>query len=39
MAALSDEKVLEILKNGADRIRPLARKKMEEVKKKIGFIN
>jgi tryptophanyl-tRNA synthetase len=38
MAALSDEKVLEILKNGADRIRPLARKKMEEVKKKIGFI-
>ncbi len=35
---LSDEKVLEILKRGAEKIRPLARKKIEQVKKKIGFI-
>lgn len=38
MASLSDKKVLEILRNSADKVRPLAKKKMEEVKKKIGFI-
>lgn len=38
MADLSDEKVLEILKAGAQKVRPLAKKKLEEVKKKIGFI-
>lgn len=38
MASLSDEKVLEILKAGADKVRPLAEKKLKEVKQKIGFI-
>jgi tryptophanyl-tRNA synthetase len=38
MASLSDEKVLEILRAGAEKVRPLAQKKMEEVKEKIGFI-
>ncbi len=38
MAELSDEKVLEILKDGADKVRPLAKKKMEEIKNKIGLI-
>jgi tryptophanyl-tRNA synthetase len=38
MAALSDEKVLEILREGAEKVRPLAKKKLDEVKKKIGFI-
>lgn len=38
MAELSDEKVLKILKAGADKVRPLAQKKLEEVKQKIGFI-
>jgi tryptophanyl-tRNA synthetase len=38
MAELSDEKVLKILEDGAKKVRPLARKKLEEVKKKIGFI-
>lgn len=34
----SDEKVLEILKEGAARVRPIAKKKLDEVKNKIGFI-
>lgn len=38
MAELTDEKVLEILKEGADRIRPIAKAKLDEVKKKVGFI-
>ena len=38
MSELSDEKVLEILRAGAEKVRPLARKKLEEVKNKIGFI-
>ena len=38
MSELSDEKVLEILKQGAERVRPIAKKKLEEVKKKIGFV-
>jgi tryptophanyl-tRNA synthetase len=37
-AALTDEKVLEILQAGAAKVRPLAKAKLEEVKKKIGFI-
>lgn len=37
MQELSDEKVLEILQAGAEKLRPVARKKMEEVKKKIGL--
>jgi tryptophanyl-tRNA synthetase len=35
---LSDEKVLEILKTGAEKVRPLAQKKMAEVKKKVGLV-
>ena len=38
MAKLSDKKVLEILEEGAKKVRPLAQKKLDEVKKKIGFI-
>ncbi len=38
MAELSDEKVLEILRAGAEKVRPLAKKKLDEVKKKVGFI-
>lgn len=38
MAELSDEKVLEILKAGAEKVRPLAEAKMKEVKKKMGLI-
>jgi len=34
----SDDKVLEILHEGAERVRPIAKKKLEEVKEKIGFI-
>jgi tryptophanyl-tRNA synthetase len=36
--SLSDEKVLKILGEGAEKVRPIARKKLDEVKKKIGFI-
>jgi tryptophanyl-tRNA synthetase len=35
---LSDKEVLAILQSGADKVRPIAQKKMAEVKKKIGFI-
>lgn len=35
---LTDEEVLEILKAGAEKVRPLAKKKLEEVKKKVGFV-
>jgi len=38
MKDLSDEKVLKILEEGAKKVRPIARKKLDEVKKKIGFI-
>lgn len=38
MQVLSDEEVLKILEEGAAKVRPIAEKKMEEVKKKIGFI-
>lgn len=37
-AALSDDEVLKILQAGAEKVRPIARKKLEEVKEKIGFI-
>jgi tryptophanyl-tRNA synthetase len=36
--ALSDEEVLKILREGAEKVRPLAEKKLQEVKEKIGFI-
>lgn len=36
--ALGDEKVLEILRAGAEKVRPLAKKKLDEVKKKVGFV-
>lgn len=36
--SLDDKKVLEILEAGAQKVRPLAKKKLDEVKKKIGFI-
>lgn len=38
MNELSDEKVLGILRSGAEKVRPLARRKLIEVKKKIGFM-
>ncbi|PIR73875.1 MAG: tryptophan--tRNA ligase [Candidatus Moranbacteria bacterium CG10_big_fil_rev_8_21_14_0_10_35_21] len=39
MKDLSDEKVLAILKAGAEKVRPIAEKKMKEVKEKVGFLN
>lgn len=36
--SFSDERALEILHAGAQKVRPLAQKKLSEVKKKIGFI-
>ncbi|MFA6159653.1 MAG: tryptophan--tRNA ligase [Parcubacteria group bacterium] len=38
IADLTDEKVLQILEAGAKKVRPIAKKKLEEVKNKIGFI-
>lgn len=38
MAELSDEKVLKILEDGAKKVRPLAKKKLDEVKRKVGFV-
>ena len=38
MQALSDEEVLKILEDGASKVRSIAERKMEEVKKKVGFI-
>jgi len=38
MKVLPDEEVLKILREGAEKVRPLAEKKMEEVKRKVGFI-
>jgi len=38
MAELSDKKVLEILHQGAAKVRPLAKSKLDEVKQKVGFI-
>jgi len=36
--SLDDKKILEILRGGAERVRPIARKKLDEVKEKVGFI-
>jgi len=36
--AISDDDVLQILREGAQRVRPLAKAKMDEVKKKVGFV-
>lgn len=36
--ALTDEKVLEILRAGAEKVRPMAKQKLDEVKKKVGFV-
>ena len=38
MAGFSDEKILEILRSGAERVRPSAKAKLDEVKRKIGFV-
>jgi tryptophanyl-tRNA synthetase len=38
MQSLSDNEVLEILKAGAEKVRPIAKKKLDEAKEKIGFI-
>lgn len=38
MNALSDGDVLEILKKGAEKVRPIAENKIKEVKEKVGFI-
>ncbi|HOW60923.1 MAG TPA: tryptophan--tRNA ligase [Candidatus Moranbacteria bacterium] len=38
MKSLSNEEVLKILEDGASKVRLIAENKMEEVKKKIGFI-
>ena len=38
MQALSDEEVLKILEDGANKVRSIAEKKMQEVKKKVGFV-
>ncbi|MEI7890359.1 MAG: tryptophan--tRNA ligase [bacterium] len=36
--AISDDEVLEILRAGADKVKPLAQAKLIEVKNKIGFV-
>lgn len=36
--AISDEETLEILRAGAEKVRPIAKAKMNEVKEKVGFI-
>lgn len=38
MKELSDEKVLEILREGTEKVRPIAKKKLDEIKSKIGFV-
>jgi tryptophanyl-tRNA synthetase len=38
MKELTDEKVMKILEAGAKKVRPIAKKKLDEVKKKIGFV-
>lgn len=37
--SITDEDALEILRAGAEKVRPLAKAKMDEVKKKVGFIS
>lgn len=36
--AISDEEVLKILQDGSEKIRPLAQKKIQDVKKLVGFV-
>ncbi|NTU66944.1 MAG: tryptophan--tRNA ligase [Candidatus Moranbacteria bacterium] len=36
--AISDDEVLAILHEGAEKVRPIAKKKLDEVKGKVGFI-
>lgn len=38
MKKMSDKEVLQILEEGAEKVRPIAEKKISEVKKKIGFV-
>lgn len=38
MAGLSDEETLRILREGADRVRPIAVAKLAEAKEKVGFL-
>ena len=38
MNTVNNEQVLDILQKGAEKIRPIAREKMKEVKKKVGFV-
>lgn len=38
IAGMSDEMVLEILRAGAEKVRPIAKQKLDEVKNKVGFI-
>ncbi|MEI7621142.1 MAG: tryptophan--tRNA ligase [Candidatus Moraniibacteriota bacterium] len=38
LAAISDEQVLEILRAGGEKVRPLAKAKLDEVKRKVGFV-
>ncbi|NTW14208.1 MAG: tryptophan--tRNA ligase [Candidatus Moranbacteria bacterium] len=38
MAGLSDEETLRILREGADRVRPIAAAKLAEAKEKVGFL-
>jgi tryptophanyl-tRNA synthetase len=37
-AAISDEKVLQVLQEGAHKVRPLAQQKIQTVKKLVGFV-
>lgn len=39
LAAISDEQVLEILKAGAEKVKPLAQEKMRQVYEKVGLIS
>lgn len=36
--AISDEDVMSVLRDGAERVRPLAQKKIRKVKEKVGFV-
>lgn len=38
ISSISDAEVLNILKDGAEKVRPLAQQKLNEVKQKLGFI-
>jgi tryptophanyl-tRNA synthetase len=39
LAAISDDEVLEILKTGAEKVKPMAREKMRQVFDKVGLIS